>query len=159
MEPSNQPAAAPTKKNRKRGPTLRGLKPTTIIILLLILVLTALGWLYWDTKKENDRLSDPQVVAREEADRLKAQVGQLVELPDEQPTVATVSDVSKLQGQQFFAKAQNGDKVLIFTNARRAVLYRPSTNKVIEFAPVNIGDNAPAAAPAPAPAPTPPTSR
>jgi hypothetical protein len=55
--------------------------------------------------------------------------------------VATVSDASKLQSQQFFAKAQNGDKVLIFTNAKRAVLYRPSTNKVIEYAPVNIGNN------------------
>lgn len=148
MEPNNQdrPAASqPTAHGKKRSgrPNLKrpSLRPTTIIILILVLGLAALGWQYNQTREENKKLSDPQVAVRRDADELKAKVGLLVELPDEQPTVATVSDASKLQSQQFFQKAQNGDKVLIFTNAKRAVLYRPSTNKVIEYAPVNIGND------------------
>lgn len=51
---------------------------------------------------------------------------------DETPTIATVSDITKLQGQPFFAKAQNGDKVYVYSNAKKAILYRPSENKIIE---------------------------
>jgi hypothetical protein len=65
-------------------------------------------------------------------------VGKLTVLPKETPTIATVADVKSLQKQPFFEKAQNGDKVLIFERARRAILYRPSTNKIIEIGPVII---------------------
>ncbi len=55
------------------------------------------------------------------------------------PTVATVSDPAKLQGQTFFANAKVGDKVLIYTNAKMAYLYDPISNKLINVAPLNIG--------------------
>lgn len=74
--------------------------------------------------------------------KLVIAVGKLAQLPvDEKPTVATVMDATKLKGQAFFAKAANGDKVLIFTQAQKAYLYRPSTNKIIEIAPFNLGSN------------------
>ncbi|MBI5357887.1 hypothetical protein HZB74_03515 [Candidatus Saccharibacteria bacterium] len=66
----------------------------------------------------------------------------MVEVPQgEEPTIATVQDVSKLQNQAFFKNAQNGDKVLIYSQAKKAILYRPSTDKIIEVGPVNIGDS------------------
>ena len=81
--------------------------------------------------------------ATAEAKELVEKVGRLYELPpNEVPTIATVSDVSKLAEQEFFQKAQNGDKVLIFTQAKKAILYRPSTDKIIEVGPVNL-DNQP----------------
>lgn len=67
-----------------------------------------------------------------------AQVGSLVALPAEEiPTLATVSDKSKLANQPFFEKAENGDKVLIYEVAGKAYLYRPSQNKVIEVTTVS----------------------
>ena len=113
-----------------------------IVAALILLLLISNGLfiqLYSNSRKQVNKLQNPQNAVKLEADDLKAKVGQLVDLPDEEPTVATVSDISKLKGQAFFEKAQNGDKVLIFANAQRAVLYRPSTNKVIEFSPVNLG--------------------
>ncbi len=72
--------------------------------------------------------------------KLVLEVGKLIELPiGEDPTVATVTDITKLKDQPFFAKAKNGDKVLIYTNARKAILYDPQAKKVIDIAPINIG--------------------
>lgn len=86
-------------------------------------------------------LKDPVKAAEEEVNDVVNKVGKLMELPkDEEPTVATVSDVNKLKDQAFFQKAQNGDKVLIYAQAKKAILYRPSINKIIDVAPVNIGE-------------------
>ncbi len=106
-----------------------------------LIVVAALGYLYINAKHDADRLANPSEAAKQEADALKEKVGMLIQLPSEQPTIATVNDVSKLKGQAFFKNAQNGDKVLIFTGAKEAILYRPSTNKIINVAPVNIGNN------------------
>jgi hypothetical protein len=116
-----------------------------ILGLLIILALIAGGiWLWNDytkLKDENEKLSDPQQAAKTATAQLVSEVGQLTNLPaGETPTVATVSDASKLKNQAFFAQAQNGDKVLIYTQAKRAYLYRPSTGKVIEIAPINLGE-------------------
>jgi hypothetical protein len=71
------------------------------------------------------------------SDDMVARVGALIDLPvGETPTIATVSDPSKLEGQAFFAKAKKGDVVLIYTTAREAYLYDPARNKLIEVAPI-----------------------
>ena len=95
---------------------------------------------YVKTKEDVKRLSDPEEAAKEEIRQLSARVSQLVAVPEnETPTLATVEDPAKLADQAFFAQAEKGDKVLIYTQAKRAILYRPSTDRVIESAPVNIG--------------------
>lgn len=116
------------------------------LVLLVILVLVAVGgffaWKYTEAQKDVDRLSNPQEAAKAANAELTANVGKHAQVPQgETPTVATVSDVSKLKSQAFFAKAENGDKVLIYTQAKRAILYRPSTDKIIEIAPINLGAN------------------
>ncbi len=67
------------------------------------------------------------------------QVGKLMLLPDEKPTVAVVSDLNKLKGQQFFAHASQGDVVLMYAKAQKAILYSPAQNKIIEVAPITQG--------------------
>ena len=69
-------------------------------------------------------------------------VGKLIELPEnEEPTLATISDKDKLKDQAFFLNAQNGDKVLVYEKAGKAILYRPSTGKIVEVAPLNVESN------------------
>ena len=70
-------------------------------------------------------------------------VGQLILLPsDEVPTLATVSDINVLKGQLFFQNASNGDVVLMYAKARKAILYSPRLNKVIEVAPITDAETA-----------------
>ena len=63
------------------------------------------------------------------------------ELPSgETPTLATVTDQEKLSGQDFFAASQNGDKVLLYQEAKQAILYRPSTGKIVNVAAINTSE-------------------
>jgi len=112
-----------------------------ILILVVILLLVVAGgttyYFYNQNKKAQELLKEPGKAAQKEIDDLVKKVGKIFMLPsDETPTVATVSDEEKLSGEAFFAKAKNGDKILIYTTAKKAILYRPSINKVIEVAPV-----------------------
>lgn len=127
------------KQAKKKKMILIGISVVVFIIICLIAFFTVR---YQNAQKEIERLTNPQEAVKEEKKQLQDRVGKLVALPEgETPTIATVSDVNKLKSQAFFAKAENGDKVLIYTQAKKAVLYRPSINKVIEVAPVNLGDN------------------
>lgn len=144
---------SPKDKNVFAG--VRNMTPNNWLVIAVVLVLLAgIGWLahqYDQTRKEAkqarmqiEQLKDPQEAARIQNEQLVADVGQLVQLPsDETPTIATVTDVSKLKDQPFFANAQNSDKVLIYAQAGKAYLYRPSANKIINIAPVNLGGEAP----------------
>ncbi|MBX4195609.1 hypothetical protein KW796_01475 [Candidatus Parcubacteria bacterium] len=85
------------------------------------------------------KASDPALAAQEEIQKVVAEVGRFIILPDDEtPTMATVSDPSKLSGQPFFENAEAGDKVLIYTISRKAILWRPSTKKIIEVASINV---------------------
>lgn len=117
---------------------------TTLVALLVIIGLAAAGGYYYNkynnSQKEVTRLSNPQEAAKSQVSDAVVKIGRLVYLPSgETPTLATVADPTKLKDQAFFANAKVGDQVLIYTQAKKAILYRPSTNKIVEIAPVNIG--------------------
>lgn len=122
--------------------------------IIVVLVLGG-GGVYFYNQSQKSAANSPQA-AQAEVKRLVAEVGKLIELPTgEDPTVATVTDITKLKDQPFFAKAKNGDKVLIYTNARKAILYDPQAKKVIDIAPINIGSqSAQTSSPTPKPTPT-----
>lgn len=81
--------------------------------------------------------------------QLLSEVGSEVALPNETPTVSTIVDKSKITNAALAAQAQNGDKLLIYANAKRLILYRPVSHKVIDILDIQT--------PAPAPALTPTT--
>lgn len=113
---------------------------------LLILGLGAFGGYYF--KKYQDLKKNPvsaEKATQEEVDRTIAKVSKLYgSLPtDEKPSVATVSDKEKLKDQPFFDKAVNGDVTLIYSNAKLAILYRPSTNQIINVSSVTIQSTQP----------------
>jgi hypothetical protein len=88
----------------------------------------------------NDLKANPQKATEDQTKELLDKVGKLIVLPDETPTIATVSDLEALKDQPFFATAEVGDKVLIYTQAKKAILFSERLNKIKEVAPVNLGD-------------------
>lgn len=123
-----------------------------VIAILIVIAVLAIGssvYFYREYAKTQKLLKNPTEATKEETRELVAKVEKLIELPTgEEPTVATVTDKKKVKDQQFFTKAENEDKVLIYTKAKKAILYRPKINKIIEVAPVYIGDQTPLSKPA-----------
>ena len=71
--------------------------------------------------------------------KIVSEVSKHIVLPEtETPTMAMVSDLSKLKGQPFFERTELGDIVLIYGTSRRAVLWGPSAQKIIEVSAINI---------------------
>lgn len=120
------------------------LKPSTLVILSVISAAAAGGSYFYAISqgKMMAKTNSPQASV-DETKALLNKVSKLVVLPEgEDPTVATVTDIDKLKDQAFFIKAKNGDKVLIYTRAKKAYLYDPQINKILDIAPVNIGTGA-----------------
>jgi len=131
---------------------VRMLKSRSLVygVLALITIASLAGAIYFYFQYQQTQLAlkNPTLAAQQQASATITSVGQLMDLPkNEQPTIATVSDITKLKDQPFFANAQNGDKVLIYTKAKQAILYRPLTNKIIAVAPVNLGNTTPVIGP------------
>lgn len=114
--------------------------PLLIVVAALVVLGATAYHFYTKYQATQALLNDPAKVTAKEIETLVAKVGKLMQLPsDEQPTVATVVDASRLKDQPFFAKAENNDKVLLYSKNQKAILYRPKDNKIIEVAPINIG--------------------
>jgi hypothetical protein len=120
---------------------------------ILMIALGALGGISVAQQKPSwFGLSKGTASIQAETDATIAKVGKLIALPtDEKPTVATVTDASKVKDQPFFQNAQNNDIVLIYTKAQKAILYRPSTNLIVEVGAVNINQTAVSPSPSPSP--------
>lgn len=121
------------------------------IIMIVSLVSISLSLFFFFKYREVAKiLNNPSLTAQEEAKNLRMTVGKLMIIPDEVPLVVTVMDKDKLKDQPFFAKATNGDKILVFQDARLAILYNPRENKIVQVGPFN----PPQTSPSPASPPT-----
>lgn len=68
---------------------------------------------------------------------LVSDVSEHMLLPEnEVPNVATVTDLHALEGQKFFEHAKEGDQVLMFMASKKAIIYRPSIDRIIEVGPI-----------------------
>lgn len=122
-----------------------------IILVSVILIFAAGAFAYYLVKQNLPATTDKDLAVK---------VAKLIDLPAETPTMATIDDLSKLKDQTFYAKAKVGDVLLVYALAQKAILYRPSTNKIINVTPVNLPSPSPyplAASPSPSPSPLAPS--
>lgn len=111
----------------------------TKIIIGLIIIL-AIVLVYYFIQYRNLNKAKAGGLTNSEIQSLVDKVGKIIDLPKgEIPTVATVSDVTKLSGQPFFEKAKNGDQVLFYTESKKAFIYDPVQNVIVEVASLSVG--------------------
>ncbi len=123
-------------------------KRKAILGIVLLLFFGVVGGMY-KLSKENRQLrteiqglrEDPTKLTKEETQKVVELVGKLAILPEgEEPVLATVTDKEQLKDQPLFAKAENDDKILIYSLAQKAYIYNPSKNVIVDVVPVNVGD-------------------
>lgn len=109
-------------------------------LFIPVLLLSSVGILIYANFDIFKREDSSQKAIQEETENLIAEVGELIVLPEgEKPTVATINDSERLKTQPFFSKAKNGDIVLIYSIAKKAILYDPIQHKIIEVS--NLTEN------------------
>lgn len=119
----------------------RGKSKKTIVLFLVVSVLIAVslglaGFFAW--KYFSGSPSEEEAAAKT-TEKIVNKTSALFELPEEEePTVAQIQDRSKLEDQKFFDKAQNGDYLLVYEQARMALIYRESIDKLINVGPVDL---------------------
>jgi len=113
--------------------------PILFITGLITLVLCI--YFFVQYQRANRLLRSPNAAMVQEGDEIIQIIRPIIHVEnDEKPTIATVADTTKLVGQPFFEKAENGDKVLIFKTSNTVVLYRPSVKKVIAVSSIPQGE-------------------
>lgn len=118
------------------GFTSRSLTVLIAFVLTFLVAIALAIYFFFQYQKAQYQLNK---VTQGGEQALISEVGKLIILPrDEKPSIATVSDVTKLKGQHFFSNAKNGDKVLLYTKAQQAILYDPFVNKIVAVGPISL---------------------
>lgn len=113
------------------------------ILLVVLIAVGSTGAAFYFYSQYQTIKKNPDLVYKGEDKKTIESISKYMELPQgEEPSIATILDITKLKDQKFFENAQNGDKIIIYNSARKAILWRPTTNKIIEVAPLVLGDQA-----------------
>jgi hypothetical protein len=105
--------------------------------VLIVFLAAAAGFFFWKYLGVKD--GGNVTAEQEKSESVINKVGKLYQLPTgEEPTVAQVQDKKKLDKQEFFALAEDGDYILIYKEARVAMIYRESINKLINVGPITL---------------------
>jgi len=113
------------------------------VLGILVGASTLFVWNYYNIK-------NPAKVANQMAQaqikELVAKVGKLIVLPTgEDPVVATINDAASLVKEQVFYKgAKNGDIVMVYQKAAKAIVYSPDRNIIVNVGPVVLQNQQPA---------------
>lgn len=130
----------PERIERAEKNELKEIKKTRSVLhktFRLVVALLILGLIIYGGYLAYKKIISPTTATNDTA-LILGEVGKTITLPtDEDPTIMTVTNLTPLKSQAFFKDAQVGDKVIIYSKSKRAILYRPSENRVIVIAPLN----------------------
>lgn len=125
-------------------------KITITLALLLVISAGAFGWSFYkytQTKKQLMQVSSiegQKAIAQKEVNALLEKVKKHMVLPEgEEPVVATVTDKEALSKEQpFYANAHNGDRVIAYMTARKAIIYDPIRDVIVNAGPIYVDNTA-----------------
>ncbi|MEK7530737.1 MAG: hypothetical protein AAB573_02620 [Patescibacteria group bacterium] len=111
-----------------------------IVALLIIAAVVYLVIRQNETPATDTTATSGNQVTEEESREIVAMVAKLFVVPaGEDPVVARVTDAAALIAEQLFYKdIQNGDYLLIYPAAAKAIIYSPSRNKLVNVGPIQV---------------------
>ncbi len=120
---------------------LRFCRRNIFSVVPVAILLIALGYYYYQYQNLLSKSpANAQAQAQEQTRAVVTDIEKLMYIADDSGAqLATISDITKLQGQKFFENAKNGDDLVLFPAAQQAILYRPSTHKIVQVGPFTPG--------------------
>lgn len=103
--------------------------------LLLLTSLTSCG-------KSPEKIKAANVEKQVEANaELMKSVGRLMIVPSEDPIIATINEAELLRKEQpFYNGVENGDYLIVFPKAQKAIIYSPTKKVIVNSGPFKIDD-------------------
>jgi flagellar basal body-associated protein FliL len=116
----------------------------SLLILLFLISAASAGYFFWKFRQTQKQLvvlssvEGQKEIAKKDTDELLAKLKKLMIVPEnEDPVVATVTDRDALaKDQPFYANASNGDRVIAFLKNRKAIIYNPAKNIIVNVGPI-----------------------
>lgn len=101
-------------------------------------------WYYHSVKTELQQTlsgqNQQQKILQEKQETVAA-LKNLILVPDEEPVIATITDGEYLaKTSNFYKDAQKGDLLVLFPQAKKAFIYRPSSKVLVNAGPLVLGD-------------------
>lgn len=127
---------APEEVSSKSRPRKRVGNKISFILFILVVALTVM---YVRQRKEVARLTDPVIqteYAQKQVEKVITELKKTVVVPDDEQLqlLGVIKDADALKKDQpFYANVQNGDYVFLFAKSSRALIWRPTENKVVNF--------------------------
>lgn len=112
------------------------MKSKKILTLLIIIVIAVLGYAIF--KKFNPTTATPEgQLSEKQIKTLVNKVSKLINVPEETPVVATIMKAEQLISEQkFYVGSKDGDYLMVFPTAQKAIIYRESEDKLINVGPI-----------------------
>ena len=138
----------PPADQSRRRPMARTKSPLLIAVIVCLIIIALIiglmrlfnGYWIWSSDVTREAVLVEQTVEAVQA---------LMIVPaEEEPMVATIVDAVALQQEQpFYQDAQNGDQLLIYGSALKAILYSPARNIIVNVGPIQLPEAPPVTAP------------
>ncbi len=114
------------------------MKSKKIITLLIIIIIAVLGYAIF--KKFNPTILTPEgQLSDKEIKSLINKVSKLINVPEETPVIATIIKAEELIAEQkFYVGSKDGDYLIVFPTAQKALIYREKEDKLINVGPIII---------------------
>ncbi len=116
-----------------------------IVAWFVIGMLVGAGTFYsWNKYVVKSSVDVASQMEQAQVKELVAKVGKLIVLPTgEDPVVNVINDAAALiKDQVFYKGAQNGDVILVYQKALKAILYSPERNIIVNVGPIYVEDQA-----------------
>lgn len=122
-------------------------KNALIILLMLFLISAFLAVIFYQRSKklQPDFLKSDKIrtVKLTQQQALLAELEKRILLPKGNPFIFNVSDLPQLTSQDFFNGSKPSDKLIIFEQDQKAIIYDPADHKIVNVGPFIIQQTTP----------------
>ena len=118
-----------------------------LLVVLAIVILGGGGYYGYNYWQKNYASADAKAVAdaaKADAEKkaILEKLSKLMVLPAGDPVLFKVNDEETMKKQQaFFKDTKNDDVLLVFQESSKAIIFRPSTNMIVNVGPINFDQN------------------